>query len=83
MKLHIITPEKTLYSSDRASSVICPGTDGAFQLLDHHSPIVSALKKGTLIITDHDHSNKPLEFPIVSGLVECAKNTVNILVEVN
>ncbi len=79
MRLHIITPEKTLYSSETAKSVICPGIDGAFQLLDNHSPIVSALKKGKVIIADE--TNKTMEFPIVSGLVECAKNSVNILVE--
>jgi F-type H+-transporting ATPase subunit epsilon len=79
MRLDIITPEKTLYSSELTKSVICPGIDGTFQLLDNHSPIVSALKKGKVIIADDQ--NKALEFSINSGLVECAKNTVNILVE--
>jgi len=81
MLLNIITPEKTLYSSENASSVICPGMDGAFQLLNNHSAIVSALKKGKVIVADSE--NKALEFTISSGLVECAKNTVNILVEEN
>ena len=79
MRLHIITPEKTLYSSDTAKSVICPGIDGTFQLLDNHSAIVSALKKGKVIVADD--MTKSMEFPIVSGLVECSKNSVNILVE--
>lgn len=81
MVLNIITPEKTLYSSENASSVICPGLDGAFQLLNNHSAMVSALKKGKVVVSDSE--NKALEFPIVSGLVECSKNTVNILVEEN
>lgn len=79
MTLQIITPEKTLYSSNQAKSVICPGLDGTFQLLDNHSPIVSALKKGKLIVADDQ--NKSFEFQISSGLLECAKNNVNILVE--
>lgn len=79
MTLHIITPEKTLYSSETASSVICPGMDGAFQLLNNHSAMVSALKKGKVIVADDQ--NKAIEFTINSGMVECAKNNVNILVE--
>lgn len=79
MVLHIITPEKTLYSSENASSVICPGMDGAFQLLNNHSPLVSALKKGKVVVADAQ--NKSIEFNINSGLVECSKNKVNILVE--
>jgi len=79
MNLYIITPEKTLYSSENASSVICPGIDGAFQLLNNHSAIVSALKKGKVIVADDQ--NKALEFNIESGMVECSANKVNILVE--
>lgn len=79
MVLHIITPEKTLYSSETATSVICPGMDGAFQLLNNHSAMVSALKKGKVIVADDQ--NKAIEFEISSGMVECAKNNVNILVE--
>ena len=81
MTLNIITPEKTLYSSDSASSVICPGIDGTFQLLNNHSAMVSALIGGKVIVADSE--NKAIEFPIVSGLVECSKNMVNILVEEN
>jgi F-type H+-transporting ATPase subunit epsilon len=79
MVLHIITPEKTLYSSESASSVICPGMDGSFQLLNNHSAIVSALKKGKVVVADD--TNKAIEFNIGSGLVECSNNLVNILVE--
>lgn len=79
MTLNIITPEKTLYSSDNTSSVICPGLDGAFQLLNNHSALVSALKKGKVVVADSQ--NKALEFTISSGLVECSQNNVNILVE--
>ncbi len=79
MVLHIITPEKTLYSSESAISVICPGLDGSFQLLNNHSAMVSALKKGKVVVADN--ANKAIEFNIGSGLVECSNNLVNILVE--
>lgn len=79
MTLDIITPEKTLYSSEMALSVICPGIDGSFQIMENHSALISALKKGTIIVADE--SNKELKFEINSGLFECNKNKVNILVE--
>jgi len=79
MVLHIITPEKTLYSSEAANSVVCPGIDGSFQLLNNHSAMVSALKKGKVVVADEQ--NKAIEFNIVSGLVECSYSIVNILVE--
>ena len=79
MTLEIITPEKTLYQSEDAHSVICPGIDGTFQLLNNHSALVSALKKGNVTVSDHQ--NKSISFAIQSGIVECSKNKVNILVE--
>jgi F-type H+-transporting ATPase subunit epsilon len=79
MRLDIITPEKTLYSSEKAISVICPGIDGDFQLLDSHASLVSALRSGKLLVSDDQ--NKSIELPIASGLVECNRNQVNILVE--
>ena len=79
MRLDIITPEKTLYSSENAISVICPGSDGDFQLLDSHASLVSALRSGKLLVSDDQ--NKSIELPIASGLVECNRNQVNILVE--
>jgi F0F1-type ATP synthase epsilon subunit len=53
--------------------------DGSFQLLNNHSAIVSALKKGKVVVADN--TNKAIEFNIGSGLVECSNNLVNILVE--
>ena len=47
MKLNIITPEDTLYE-DEVKSVQLQGTDGKFQILNNHAPIVSALDKGLL-----------------------------------
>ena len=79
MILDIITPEKTLFSSDNATSVVCPGIDGSFQIMNNHSALISALKKGTIIVSNGTDSD--LKFEISSGLFECNKNRVNILVE--
>ena len=49
MKLEIITPEATLFSGE-VDSVIVPGVDGEFQMLNNHAPVVSNLKEGTITI---------------------------------
>lgn len=52
MFLEIVSPEEILFSSD-VDSVIVPGVDGEFQMLNNHAPIVSVLNKGTVKIHLH------------------------------
>ena len=47
MFLEIVSPEKTLFTGD-VSSVQLPGSEGSFQILNNHAPIVSTLKKGEM-----------------------------------
>ena len=77
MTLEILTPEKTLYNGI-ASSVILPGVDGSFQLLDKHAPIISALKAGKVT---YKTSSGTLSLNISGGFAECLKNNVIVLVE--
>jgi len=92
MFLEIVTPEATLFKSD-VDSVLVPGIDGEFQMLNNHAPIVSILKKGTIKVygnlgidkkyaakfTDGKDKGKWLE--IESGTVEMNDNKVIILVD--
>jgi F-type H+-transporting ATPase subunit epsilon len=77
MTLEILTPEKKLYSGE-SSSVVLPGVDGSFQLLDKHAPLISALGKGVI---KYKTGNETKTLPISGGFVECLKNKVIILVE--
>lgn len=45
MQLEIITPE-TIVFSGHAKAVSLPGSDGVFQLLPNHAPIISSLQQG-------------------------------------
>ena len=36
--------------SGKINSVIFPGSDGSFQVLKDHAPVVSTLKKGEIVI---------------------------------
>ncbi len=78
MKVQIITPDKTLFEGD-AKLVQLPGTDGSFELLKNHAPLISALKKGSVKIKDEEE--KEQFFEIRGGVIEVIKNKVLILAE--
>lgn len=78
MYLEIITPEKKVFEGE-VTSVMLPGTEGSFQLLNSHSPIVSTLKKGKLVVSDNN--NQKTELDINGGVVEVNSNKVIVLAE--
>ena len=54
MYLEIISPEATLFSGE-IESLTLPGTNGSFQLLENHAPIVSTLQAGVVKIKGNIH----------------------------
>ena len=92
MQLEIVSPERTLLTAD-VESVIVPGTDGSFQMLDNHAPIVSTLISGTIKISGEiEDSNilpdsfsvispKEIHLSVRSGVVEMKENKVIILTD--
>jgi len=60
---------------EMATSVILPGEEGEFSVLDFHQPIVSCLKEGAVRI-DEKHS-----IPIKRGIARMEGNELVILVE--
>lgn len=47
MNLEIITPECEVYKGE-ASSLLLPGIDGYFGILNNHAPLIAALKAGKM-----------------------------------
>ena len=45
MTISVLTPDRTIFTG-AVSSVTLPGTDGSFQLLDNHAPLVASLDAG-------------------------------------
>ncbi|WP_308991553.1 F0F1 ATP synthase subunit epsilon [Mariniflexile litorale] len=95
MYLEIVSPEATLFSSE-IESVVLPGINGEFQLLNNHASIVSLLKEGTIKIhtetqldLDALHTeiipqkgnNKIVTLKINSGTIEMKDNKVIVLVD--
>ena len=94
MYLEIVSPEKTLFNGD-VDSVLVPGADGSFQMLNNHAPIVSTLINGTVKILGEISdsielaevfsrvSSKETHLNISSGVVEMKENKVIILTDWN
>ena len=80
MNLEILTPEKKLYSGN-VYGVQFPGTDGMFEVLEKHAPLVASLKAGNLKILKDKSSSNTVHFSIQSGFVEVLNNNISVLVE--
>jgi F-type H+-transporting ATPase subunit epsilon len=78
MQVEIISPDKKLFEGE-ASAISLPGVDGSLGILNNHAPLISALKKGTIKLTEN--GNKSLEFQVNGGVVEVFSNKVIILAE--
>ncbi len=76
MYLEIVSPEATLFSSE-VDSVVVPGVNGEFEMLNNHAPIVSLLKEGVVKIKTHSISH--LEFDELHAKVERYNDDKNVL----
>ena len=77
MYLEIITPDKKVYEGEVISASF-PGTDGSFQVLNNHAPLVSTLAKGTIVYESKDSID---EVMVDGGVVEVLNNKVMVLAE--
>ena len=62
LKLKIVSPEKIEFTGD-VERVVVPGTQGQFEILSNHAPIISTLQKGVVEYDGH-------QLPILGGFVE-------------
>jgi len=78
MQLEIITPDKKVYEGE-VISVQLPGTNGLFEILNHHAPIISTLTKGKIRVIDE--KNQTEFFEINGGVIEMNQNKVIVLAD--
>jgi F-type H+-transporting ATPase subunit epsilon len=76
MLLSIITPDKLIYSGE-IKLVKLPGTDGSFEILNNHAPLISTLAKGQIKVIETNNELK--YFDIEEGVVEVQNNRVIVL----
>ena len=90
MYIEIVSPEKTIFTGNIISAYL-PGSEGFFQILDNHAPIVSTLKNGIIELQGdfQEETSKNLSLlagnkaslEIESGIVEMKNNKLIILVD--
>mgnify|MGYP005620743527 FL=1 len=90
MYLEIISPESTIFQGN-IMSVLVPGVNGEFEMLNNHAPIISMLKEGFIKIKGNldldEEVNSLFEkkeesywLKISSGTVEINNNKVIVLI---
>lgn len=77
MNLIILTPEKYIFDGE-ADLVQLPGSDGSFEILNNHAPMIASLQKGKIKVGN----NSDLQyFEINGGVVEVLNNKILVLAE--
>lgn len=74
----LLTPEGSRFDG-QVKSVRVPGSNGDFQMLHNHAPIVSSLSIGKISI--RQEGEKVLNFAVSGGFVEMSDNQLTILAE--
>lgn len=92
MILEIVSPEATLIKTE-VDSVVVPGINGEFEMLNNHAPIVSLLTKGIVKFKGNDvkiddeykakftSDKNTYLLSIDSGTIEMKKNKIIILAD--
>lgn len=77
MNVKIIKPDSTVFEG-QASLLQLPGTNGLFEILENHAPIISSLASGKIRIQTDDGEKS---FDIKAGVVKGQKNDILVLVQ--
>jgi F-type H+-transporting ATPase subunit epsilon len=77
MHLEILTPEKKVFEGDVTIATF-PGSDGSFQVMDNHAPLISLLKEG---VVEYKSKETKQSLTITGGVVEVLKNRVILLAD--
>ena len=73
-----LTPDGPLFEGE-VMSVTLPGSLGSFQILNDHSPIVSSLGIGKIVIQEEE--KQETIYAVSGGFIEMNKNQLTILAE--
>ncbi|MEQ8549734.1 MAG: ATP synthase F1 subunit epsilon [Cyclobacteriaceae bacterium] len=81
MFLEIVTPENKVFEGE-VDSAIFPGSDGSFQVLNSHAPMISTLGKGSMsYVRLVDKRKEEQTIMVDGGVVEVRNNKVTVLAE--
>ncbi|MBF9252386.1 ATP synthase F1 subunit epsilon [Pontibacter sp. 172403-2] len=77
MYLEIITPDKKVFAGEVEAAQF-PGTNGSFEVLNSHAPLISTMERGSIRLTT---SNGQEFFTVDGGVVEVLNNKIIVLAE--
>jgi F-type H+-transporting ATPase subunit epsilon len=78
LHIDIVSPGGSVFKG-HASGVIAPGSEGSFEVLNNHAPMIAAFGVGTLVVKTR--AGADIDFATSGGFVEVLNNTVSILAE--
>lgn len=77
MYLEIITPDKKVFAGEVEAAQF-PGTNGSFEVLNSHAPLISTMDRGRIRITTKQGQEF---FTVDGGVVEVLNNKIIVLAE--
>lgn len=78
MNVKIIKPDTTLYNGP-ATLIQLPGSNGLFEMMENHAPIISSLAEGKIRLQVSESEEK--SFDIKAGVVKGQQNDILVLVQ--
>lgn len=73
-KVLVLNPERVLFEGE-AHSIFLQGDEGEFEVLDYHSPVMSLLRRGKILIDGKKY------LAIKGGIARFFHNTLVVLAE--
>ena len=77
-ELIIVTLEKIAYQG-QIKSISVPGSEGLFEVLVNHTPIIASMKSGELSILEANNHRRT--FKITGGMFEFSRNKATVLAD--
>ena len=77
IRCEIVTQERIVYAED-VDMVVAPGKDGVLGILPHHSPLLTTLQYGELLVRK---AGQEQSFAIGGGILEVTPTKVTVLAD--
>lgn len=78
IRCDIVTQDRPLFSGD-VDMVIAPGSEGVLGILPHHTPLLTTLTYGILVVK---YAGKEEAFAVSGGIMEVLPDEVTVLADV-
>lgn len=77
LQFSLVSPERELYSGD-VDQVDIPGTEGDLGIMPNHSPLMAAIRTGTITVTENGSVTK---FFVQGGFADVTPSGLTVLAE--